>query len=98
VNPHSGMFQGIVRLQKLGFSPSGILDIGAYEGDFARAARQIFPDSYILMVDALAEKERALADACRVIGNADYLITLLGAQEGYAAPFFVVDTVLGPTS
>jgi hypothetical protein len=51
------MFQGLVRLRDLGFAPTGILDVGAYEGNFSRGARQIFREAYILMIDALAEKK-----------------------------------------
>ena len=40
------MFQGLVRLRDLGFAPTGILDVGAYEGQFSRGVRQIFnPDN-----------------------------------------------------
>jgi FkbM family methyltransferase len=96
VDPHSGMFQGLVRLKELGFTPAGILDVGAYEGRFARGARQIFEDAYILMVDALAEQGAVLADVCRELGNADYVIALLGEREMEAASFFVVNTDAHP--
>ena len=95
LNPCSGMFQGLVRLRDCGFSPTGILDIGAYEGQFSRGARQIFSDASIFMIDALAEKAPLLAQTCEELGNADYLIGLLGDKEMGATPFFVVNPPSG---
>jgi FkbM family methyltransferase len=85
------MFQGLSRLRDLGFAPTGILDVGAYEGNFSRGARQIFREAYILMIDALAEKGPKLADICREVGNADCLIAMLGDREMEASSFFVVN-------
>ena len=96
LNPNSSMFQSLVRLRDLGFVPTGILDVGAYEGHFSRGARKIFEEAHILMIDALAEKEPVLADACRELGNADHLIALLGDTEMEAASFFVVNTEIRP--
>ena len=90
------MFQGLIRLRDLGFAPTGILDVGAYKGDFSRGARQVFREAYILMIDALAEKEPALVDVCREVGNADCLIAMLGDKEMEASPFFVVNAQIGP--
>jgi FkbM family methyltransferase len=88
------MFQSLVRLRDRGFVPSCILDVGAYEGNFSRGARQIFTHAKILMIDALAEKAPMLASVCQEIGNADYLIALLGDKTIEATPFFVVRTDL----
>lgn len=96
LTPHSSMFQGLSRLRDLGFSPTSILDVGAYEGQFSRGARQIWKDAYIFMIDALLEKEPILASACRELGNADHLIAMLGEREMEAASFFVADTELRP--
>ena len=90
MTPQSSMFQGLSRLRDLGFSPTGILDIGAYEGNFSRGARQIWEDAYLFMIDAMAEKEQTLASVCQALGNADHLIALLGEREMQVASFFVV--------
>jgi FkbM family methyltransferase len=92
VDPRGTMFQALARLKDLGFAPTGILDVGAYEGHFSRGARQIFKEARILMLDALVEKGPILADVCRELGNADYVITLLGDRTTEAASFFVVNT------
>ena len=79
------------RLRSRGFAPAGILDIGAHDGDFSRDMRSIFPDSHIVMVDALEEKRPALEKTREDIGNCTFDITLLGDVEIDAVPFFVVD-------
>ena len=90
------MFQGLVRLRDLGFAPTGILDVGAYEGNFSRGARQIFEKAHILMIDALAEKGPVLADVCREVGNAHCLTAMLGDKETEATSFYVVKTEMRP--
>ncbi len=81
----------LARLKGKGFAPAGILDVGAHDGWWARTARAHFPDARILMVDALAEKEATLRDACAAIGNAEFQIVLLGDKDLPAVPFFVVN-------
>jgi FkbM family methyltransferase len=90
------MFKGVARLRDLGFSPTGILDVGAYQGDFSRGARKIFDGAAILMIDALAENESVLAAVCRELRNADYLIAVLGDSEMQSTSFFVADTASRP--
>jgi FkbM family methyltransferase len=90
------MFKGLVRLRDLGFAPTGILDVGAYDGEFARGVREIFHNAHILMIDALAEKEPVLASVCREIGNADHRIAMLGDREAEATAFFVANTEMRP--
>jgi FkbM family methyltransferase len=92
MNPSSSMYQGLVRLRDLGFDPTGVVDVGAYEGHFSRGVRQIFPEAHVLMIDALVENAPLLADVCREVGNADYVIAVLGDKELDATPFFVADT------
>ena len=45
------------RLAKNGFNPGGIIDIGAYHGDWARLIAKMYPDVPILMIEALAREE-----------------------------------------
>lgn len=82
--------EGLQRLQSYGFAPTGILDIGAYNGDWSRTIRGLYPTAYVLMIDGLAEKEPMLRQACTEIGNADYATALLGADERASTSFFVV--------
>lgn len=87
----SRTYSCIKRLKDRGFSPGGILDLGAYQGEWATAARQLFPDAYILLLEAMAEKGPDLGLVCRLIGNASYLISVVGADDADAVDFFVAN-------
>jgi hypothetical protein len=39
-----------------GFSPNVVIDVGAYEGEWARMVHQIFPAAQILAVEPQREK------------------------------------------
>ena len=87
----SKTYQGLERLKSYGFTPGAILDVGAYNGDWSRGIRRLYPDAYLLMVDGLAEKKPVLSQVCNEIGNADHVIALLGADERDNTSFFVVN-------
>jgi len=61
-------------------------------------AKQVFPHSKILMVEAQPEKEPVLKAACRSFhGSVEYVITLLGSDNREAAPFYQMQTPFGST-
>jgi len=86
------------RLAARGFAPRGLLDIGAYEGEWAELALQVFPSGRILMIEAqprLRPRLTALANA-----RSDRLaseIALLGREDREAVTFFQMDTPFGST-
>lgn len=90
------MYRALLDLSKMGFTPSGVLDVGAYEGQFSRGIRKIWPEAQILMIDALTENDSVLSAVCKEIGNAKYLITLLGEKEIEQTSFFVANTEINP--
>ena len=89
---------GLQRLRTLGFIPEDILDIGAYEGEWMRMARTVFPEAQVLMVEAQPEKEPLLNAACKTHGGSvEYLIALLGQNNQESVPFFQMRTPFGST-
>lgn len=64
------------------FTPGGILDIGANEGEWAKRAAEIFPGVPIHMVEAQAGFEAVLKAS-----GFGYSITLLGAETKDAVTF-----------
>jgi FkbM family methyltransferase len=72
---------GLLVLQALGFRPKGILDIGAFEGAFARMARHFFTQSPILMLEAQPGKEEQLKAIAAQLPDVDYRIVLLGTEN-----------------
>ncbi len=80
------------RLSRLGFNPHRIVDVGAFQGDWARIARVAFPEARIVMIEAQQAMEAALADAATEVGNAQFVIALLGAESGKTVQFFELET------
>lgn len=81
------------QMQRLGFDPSLVLDIGAYEGHWTRMLKGIFPKAHVLMLDAQREKESYLETVRRQFeSTVDYKIALLGAEPNDRAVFFQMET------
>jgi FkbM family methyltransferase len=87
----SKTFAGLAHLKKLGFRPRAILDIGAYDGVWARSVRNLFASAHILMIDALPEKEAVLTTVSGLILNSAVEISLLGNRERDTVEFHVVN-------
>jgi len=81
-----------LRLAKQGFSPNGIVDIGAYQGGWTRLIAKVFPRVSILMIEAQAEKQRFLDTVCTEVDLAEYVPCLLGKSEGAEVIFNVMET------
>lgn len=81
-----------------GFCPSGILDIGAYEGEFAVLARQFFPQASLLMVEPQMQKRDVLTKVADTLGgDAHVASVLLGASERESCEFHQLRTPYGST-
>ena len=68
-------------LKNLGFVPKTVLDIGAYEGLWARDFKKLFPEALILMLEGQTSKEDILKKVCADNKGLDYRIALLGATK-----------------
>lgn len=87
------MESSLRQLFRLGFRPDGIVDVGAFQGDWTRMARAAFPDAAILMIEAQEKMspslEQTIAD---ISGSTAYHIGLLGNKPGQAVEFFEMET------
>lgn len=63
------------------FKPRVIIDCGANEGMWAKMIRNIFPDSRIVMLEALPMLEGPIKEVIKAVGNAEYKITALGDKK-----------------
>ncbi len=86
------MEASLANLRRNGFDPPAIIDVGAFQGDWSRMARRIYPHAAICMLDANPEKEPLLSAAIREIGRAEYHIGLLGPEPAAAKAFYVMGT------
>ena len=90
------MVGSLENMQRNGFSPASIIDVGAHTGMWARSIHRLYPKVPLLMLEASPDKDEALAAAVRELdGCADYRIALLGAVSGAQVPFHAVQTGVG---
>lgn len=81
-----------LRLAEKNFAPDGIIDVGAYQGEWTRLARRVFPDVPVLMVEAQESKRKMLDEVCEELGQVTYSSTVLGATSGETVSFFEMET------
>jgi FkbM family methyltransferase len=79
-------------LRRNGFYPAAIIDVGAFQGDWSRMVRRIYPNTPIHMLEANPEKEPLLGAAVREIGAAEYHIALLGPEPAASVLYYVRET------
>lgn len=79
-----------LRLRDHGFRPGGIIDIGAYRGDWARSIKSIF-GAPLLMIEARNEMKTWLDRVVSEHRDISYQIALLGSSE-CEIDFHVQDT------
>jgi FkbM family methyltransferase len=84
--------QSYTRLAEKGFKPDGIIDVGAYQGDWARLACRVFPNVHILMIEAQELKRPFLDKVCTELPYASYESTILGANSGELLTFYEMET------
>ena len=74
-----------------GLRPDVIVDVGAFEGGWARLAKDIWPHARLIMVEGNEEKRPILAPVAEELG-ADLRFALLGAEEGEEVEFYVMES------
>lgn len=67
------------------FAPRQIIDAGAFHGDWARLAHQIFPTAHLLLLEPQPALAGPLAALCTRLPAAKFRPCLLGRAEGEAA-------------
>lgn len=79
------------KIKRHGFCPDTIIDVGAYQGEWTRKSKTIFPSSNVLMVDALA-KEDYLGKVQNDLPGVSFCIQLLGPTTGLEKTFYECET------
>lgn len=83
-------FQSLKNLKQIGFNPTYILDVGAYEGIWTKKVQNIFPGSHFVMFEAQTSKEAFLKKLKS--NKINYHITLLGPEEKNDIIFHEMET------
>lgn len=74
-----------VRLENLhraGFRPRRIIDAGAFQGDWARLAHDIFPSATVLLIEPQPQLSSRLEQLCAKFTGWRFRPVLLGASSG----------------
>lgn len=79
---------GLEFLKRKGVSPKSILDIGAYEGNWAKMALSVWPEAAITMIEANPEKAPIIRKA---VPTGRLIETLLGPDDK-VVPFHVMES------
>jgi FkbM family methyltransferase len=80
------------RLAEHGFLPNGIIDIGAYHGDWSIFISRFYPHVPILMIEAQVDQKPYLEAACTRLRHAEFELSLLGNEDGAETIFNVMET------
>lgn len=68
-------------LKKLSYQPKLVLDIGAYEGNWATSFSTVFPEAKILMLEGQKSKKDILRQKSEANKQLEFRIALLGSAE-----------------
>ncbi len=71
---------GLIHIKQLGFEPRTVIDVGAALGTFH--LYEVFRESRHLLIEPIVENEPYLAQICRKIGNAEYIIAAATREPG----------------
>ncbi|MFO1078162.1 MAG: FkbM family methyltransferase [Planctomycetota bacterium] len=89
---------GMMLLHERGFRPTGLIDVGAYHGEFSLLARQFWPQASVLMIEPQQQKRPNLeAVAAELAGDVQVRTTLVGDRTEAACAFHVMSTPWGST-
>lgn len=89
---HPSMRATLRRLASQGFTPRHVLDVGAYEGEFAALVRSIWPDTAISCFEPQPDKCRVMEARFRADGRVKVFNELLAAQTGQELELSLVET------
>ena len=84
-NPQNTIFRNsmpgsLVVMKRLGFQPKTVIDVGAGLGTFS--LYETFPESRHFLIEPIAENEPYLAQICRNLKNAEYIIAGATKKSG----------------
>ncbi|HLW70714.1 MAG TPA: FkbM family methyltransferase [Candidatus Binataceae bacterium] len=82
---------GLRAMAARGFAPQTIVDVGAFEGDWSRLAKRVWPAASLRMVEPNLEKQARLGAVAKDL-DAALLCELLGADDGQQVQFHLMES------
>lgn len=77
---------GLERLARLGFQPTTVFDVGAYEGEFALECLRVWPQVQVVCFEPLAHKVKCLKRLSATCPSIQVQAGLLGARPQDSVP------------
>jgi FkbM family methyltransferase len=85
------MEMGLISLTRRGLNPATVIDVGAFEGNWSRMVRRVWPNSQIVMFEPNSKKTVLVSAASKEI-EATLFHDLLGASDGTQVIFTVMES------
>jgi FkbM family methyltransferase len=79
-------------LQRKGFSPKHVLDIGGFIGDWTRMCKDVWPESNVCMFEPQPSKKDRLEAICRELPGVSLKTSLLSNTDGEEAIFHLAES------
>ena len=89
---YDDMFILVKNFKRRGYSPTLILDVGAYTGGWTSEIIKIYPNAKYIMFEAQPSKENSLKKLVQNNKNVSYYMGLLGSEIKKNIPFFLMET------
>lgn len=75
------------QMKSFGFSPLQVLDVGAFQGHWAQACLETFPESHITCIEPQDQAQKHLLKLAHKYKNIQIIQTLLGGRLNSCVPF-----------
>jgi FkbM family methyltransferase len=82
---------GLADMAARGFFPRTIVDVGAFEGNWSKLAKRIWPSGRLFMIEPNLEKKEWLLKIAKDL-DASLFCELLGAEDGREVQFYVMES------
>jgi FkbM family methyltransferase len=79
-------------VRNLGFIPEFAVDVGAFNGEWTKMFKRIYPAAKVLMVEAQESKKDELLTTAQMLTDVDFSIALLGSKKGEEVNFYESET------
>lgn len=92
IRPFQSEANAYRRLRERGLAPDAIVDVGAYEGGWTRAALTVWPGLPTLMIEPQVSKQSYLEGVCREYPSVAYSAELLASEPDLDVIFYEMET------
>jgi len=91
------MLLGLEEITRRGFLPKTIVDVGAFEGNWSKLAKRIWPEGRLVMIEPNVEKRPQLTSVAKEL-DATLFYELLGSENNRVVSFNIMGSGSGVMS